>query len=62
LEDLKNNYEVYWLTNDKPSWLLDKKGYSVKSMYKNFKHDMARTPYWFIWKAKILRELKFFFG
>jgi hypothetical protein len=62
LEDLNNNCELYWITDrdDKPSWLLDEKGYSVKSMYNHFKHDMARTPYWFIWKAKISQRIKVF--
>jgi hypothetical protein len=38
LEDLKNDCAGYCLRdkNDKPSWLLDKKGFSVKSLYKNF--------------------------
>jgi hypothetical protein len=62
LEDLKKNCEVYCLMDreDKPSWLLDKKGYSVKSMYKNFDNSMTRTPYWFIWKAKIPQRIKVF--
>jgi hypothetical protein len=52
LEYLKKDCEVCLMDReDKPSWLLDKKGYSVKSMYKIFKNNMTKTPYWFIWKA-----------
>jgi hypothetical protein len=62
LEDLINDCGRYWLADreDKPSWLLDKKGYSVKSMYNHFKQDGGRTPFWFIWKAKIPQRIKVF--
>jgi hypothetical protein len=47
-------------TEDKPSWLLDKKGFSVKSMYKSYKISLTKTPYWFIWKAKIPQRIRVF--
>jgi hypothetical protein len=62
LDDLKNNCADFCLIdrNDKPCWLLDKKGYSVKSSYRNFKVNMNMDPYWFIWKAKIPQRIKVF--
>ena len=46
--------------DDKPSWLLDKKGFSMKSMYKSYKNSMTKTLYWFIWLAKIHQRIKVF--
>jgi hypothetical protein len=62
LDDLKNNCADFCLIdrNDKPCWLLDKKGFSVKSSYRNFKVNLNRDPYWFIWKAKIPQRIKVF--
>jgi hypothetical protein len=62
LDDLKNNCADFCLIdrNDRPCWLLDKKGFPVKSSYRNFKVNMNRDPYWFIWKAKIPQRIKIF--
>lgn len=62
LEDLKKSCDLYYLMDrdDKLSWLLDKKGFSVKSMYKSYKNSMTKTLYWFIWKAKIPQRIREF--
>jgi hypothetical protein len=50
LEDLKKDCEGHCLedSKDMPSWTLDKKGFSVKSLYIKFKQNTIRKPYWFI--------------
>jgi hypothetical protein len=62
LENLKMDCEGYCFkdSKDKPYWILDKKGFSVKSLYKQFKQNTTRKPYWFIWKAKIPQRIKVF--
>jgi hypothetical protein len=62
LEDLKKDCEDYCLedSKDMPSWILDKKGFSVKSLYMKFKQNTIRKSYWFIWKAKIPQRIKVF--
>jgi hypothetical protein len=62
LENLKKDCEGYCFkdSKDKPSWILDKKGFSVKSLYRQFKQNTIRKPYWFIWKAKIPQRIKVF--
>jgi hypothetical protein len=62
LENLKMDCEGYCFkdSKDKPHWNLDKKGFSVKSLYKQFKQNTTRKPYWFIWKAKIPQRIKVF--
>jgi hypothetical protein len=62
LEDLKKDCEDYCLedSKDMPSWILDKKGFSVKSLYVKFKRNTIKKSYWFIWKAKIPQRIKVF--
>lgn len=62
LEDLKNICDSHCLSNskDKTIWLLDKKGFSVKSMYNKCRSSLNKIPYWFIWKAKIPHRINVF--
>jgi hypothetical protein len=58
LKDMISSYEDICLNDsrDKFVWLLDKKGYSDKSLYLLYlkcRSNLGRVPYMFIWKAKI---------
>lgn len=59
---MKKICESYCLSNreDKSKWPLDKKGFSVKSMYNKYNNSLNKIPYWFIWKAKTPQRMKVF--
>jgi hypothetical protein len=64
LKDMISSYEDICLNDSRDNviWLLDKKGYSVKSLYHNYRSNLGRVPYMFIWKANISQRIKVSFG
>lgn len=62
LEDLKDSCNNQVLTGDKyrVKWLLNTKGYIVKSLYMFYRNKGAKVPYRFLWKVKIPQKIKVF--
>lgn len=47
-------------SDDKPIWMSKKKGFTVRSMYKNCRASLEKAPYSMIWKAKTPKRINFF--
>jgi hypothetical protein len=45
---------------DRIVWCLDKKGFSVNSLYKKKVSDQVSVPYKFLWKSKLPQKVKIF--
>ena len=62
LKEMISSYEDICLNDSRDNviWLLDKKGFSVKSLYLNCRNNLGRVPYMFIWNAKIPQRIKVF--
>jgi hypothetical protein len=46
--------------DDRIVWGLDKKGFSVNSLYKKKVMDQVSVPYKFLWKSKLPQKIKIF--
>jgi hypothetical protein len=62
LEELKNICNDFHLddSRDKAIWALNKKGFSVKSLYLKCRSSLDKVPFWFIWMARISQRIKVF--
>jgi hypothetical protein len=60
LEDLKNICNAINLddSRNKTIWTINKKGFSVKSIYLKCRSSLDKVPFWFIWKARIPQRIK----
>jgi hypothetical protein len=61
-EDLMNCRNHFSLSDqdDRIVWGLDKKGFSVNSLYKKKVMDQVSVPYKFLWKSKLPQKIKIF--
>jgi hypothetical protein len=48
--------------DDRIVWCLDKKGFSVNSLYKKKVNDQVSVPYKFLWKSKLPQKIKILSG